>query len=169
MPKNTNKTKKTGTNLDLTSDSLIEKYWTISIKFKIRISQLIAKILLKQRSLNQIRHCLTGHIQSWYHLLFGNKKYFNDFQNRNFWVLWLNWIQTMEKKQNQTFFHGAYSNLTSYTFLLKNIKVLQWFSKSKFLSFITEVNPNNENETKSGIFFMGHIQIWYYFWLVPKC
>ena len=31
------------------------------MKFKICISQLIAKILLKQRSLNQIAHFLTGH------------------------------------------------------------------------------------------------------------
>ena len=60
--KNTKKTKKTGTNFDLTTDSSIEKYYTILIKFKIRISQLIAKIL-KQRSLNQITHCLTGHNQ----------------------------------------------------------------------------------------------------------
>ena len=34
-----------------------------NIKFKIRISQLIAKIIFKQQSLNQIRHCLTGHNQ----------------------------------------------------------------------------------------------------------
>ena len=33
------------------------------MKFKIPISQLIAKILPKQRKLNQIRHCLTGHNQ----------------------------------------------------------------------------------------------------------
>ena len=46
MPKNTNiNKKKTGT------------------KFKIRISQLIAKILLKKRSLKQIRHCLTEDLQ----------------------------------------------------------------------------------------------------------
>ena len=45
MPKNTNKTKKTPG------------------QFEIRTSQVIAKILLKQQSLNQIRHCLTGHIQ----------------------------------------------------------------------------------------------------------
>ena len=32
--------------------------------FKIRICKLIAKILLKQRSLNQIRNCLTGHDQN---------------------------------------------------------------------------------------------------------
>ena len=39
MPKTTNKTKKkAGTNFDLTSDFLTEKYQTISIKFKIRIS-----------------------------------------------------------------------------------------------------------------------------------
>ena len=63
MLKDTNKTKRTKTNFDQTTDSLIEKYYTISIRFKIRISQLIAKILLKQQSLIQIRHCLTGHIQ----------------------------------------------------------------------------------------------------------
>ena len=61
MPKNTNKTKKNSTNFDLTTDSSTEKYYTILIKCKIRISQLIAKILLKQRRLKQIRHCLTGH------------------------------------------------------------------------------------------------------------
>ena len=33
------------------------------MKHKFRICQLIAKILLKQRGLNQIRHCLTGHNQ----------------------------------------------------------------------------------------------------------
>ena len=49
---------------DLTTDSLIEKYETISIKIKIRISQFIVKILLKQRSLNQVRNCLTVHIQT---------------------------------------------------------------------------------------------------------
>ena len=45
MPKNTNKTKKkkNRTNFDLTTDSLIEKYWTISIKVKIHISQLMPK------------------------------------------------------------------------------------------------------------------------------
>ena len=39
---------------------LIKKTGT---KFKIRISQLIAKILLKKRSLKQIRHCLTEDLQ----------------------------------------------------------------------------------------------------------
>ena len=63
MPKNANKTKNTRTNLDQKTDHLIEKYLTISIKFKICISQIIAKIELKQRSLNQIRHCLIGHSQ----------------------------------------------------------------------------------------------------------
>ena len=35
-------------NFNVITDSLIEKYLTISIKFKIRISQLTATILLKQ-------------------------------------------------------------------------------------------------------------------------
>ena len=59
MPKNTNKTKNTGTTFGLATDFLIEKYQAISMKFKIRISQLITTVLLKQRSLNQIRHNFT--------------------------------------------------------------------------------------------------------------
>ena len=34
------------------------------VKLKIRTFQLIAKILLKQQSLNLIRHSLTGHVQT---------------------------------------------------------------------------------------------------------
>ena len=48
---------------DLITDSLIEKDQTISMKFKIHIYQRIAKILLKQESLKQIRHSLTGHFK----------------------------------------------------------------------------------------------------------
>ena len=36
----------------------------------------------------------------------------------------------------------------SYIFV-KNVKVFPWLSKSKFLSIMTKVNPNNRNETKS--------------------
>ena len=45
--------------------------------------------------------------------------------------------------QNQTFFHGTNSNLTSYS-LLKNIKIFQWLSKSKSLSSMTKGNPTME-------------------------
>ena len=62
MPKNAKEAKNPDINYDLTTGPLIEKNQTISKKFKIRISQLIAKIPLKQRSINQIRHCLTGYI-----------------------------------------------------------------------------------------------------------
>ena len=55
MIENTNKAEKIGPNFDLTTDSIIEKNKTI--KFKIHISKLTVKIELKQRSLNQIRHC----------------------------------------------------------------------------------------------------------------
>ena len=44
--------KTTWINFNLTTGFGIEKYSIISIKFKIRISQLVAKINLKQRSLN---------------------------------------------------------------------------------------------------------------------
>ena len=112
---------------------------------------------------------LTVHNQIWHHFLSKNIKsmYFKDLQNQKFSVLWLKWTQNLEMKQNQTFFHGAYSNLTTYLFLSKNIKVLQWLSKSKFLSFMTKANPDNGNETKSH-FSMGDIQIWHYFLLFIK-
>ena len=49
------------------------------MKFKINM-QLIAKIELKQGSLNQIRHCLTGHIQIRNHFSYQKIiKYYNDF------------------------------------------------------------------------------------------
>ena len=96
-------------------------------------------------------------------------KYFNDFQNWVFPVLWLKWTQTMEMKQNQTFFHGTYSNLAP--FLSKHILVFKWLSKSKFLDFLTKVNLNNGNDTKSDIFprdvfksdiiFIGHKMLKY--------
>ena len=55
----------------------------------------------------------------------------------------------MELKANQTFFHGTYSNLTSYVFVSKKLSVTL---KSKLLYFMTKVNPNNGNETKSEVF-----------------
>ena len=54
-------------------------------------------------------------------------KYFSDFQNRNFSVLWLNWTQTMEMKQNETLFHGVYSNLASFLIGRKNLKYFNGF------------------------------------------
>ena len=59
--------KKARTIFDLATDSLIGKHETISIRLKIRISQLIVKILLKQRSLDQVRHCLIRKMQIWHY------------------------------------------------------------------------------------------------------
>ena len=70
-----------------------------------------------------------------------------------------NSTQTANLKPNQTLFGMTYLNLTLFV-LSKNIKVFQWLSKSKFLCFMTKVNPNNGNKTKSGIS-IGHIQIWH--------
>ena len=84
------------------------------------------------------------------------KKCFNDFQNRNFSVLWLKWTQTMEMKQNQTFFHGTCSHLTPYLSLSKIIDIFQYHSKSKFLSFMTKVDPNNRSKIRH--FSVGHIK-----------
>ena len=73
----------------------------------------------------------------------------------------------MGKKKNQTFFHGTYSNLASYIFLSNNVKVFQWLLKSKLLNFITKVNSNNRNETKSDIIHGAYL-IWHHFSYVAK-
>ena len=72
-------------------------------------------------------------------------KYFNDFQNQIFSVSWGYLTQTIEMKQNQTFFYETYSNLTSHLFLAKSTKLFQWLSKSKCFSFMAKVNSTNEN------------------------
>ena len=61
--------------------------------------------------------------------------------------------QVMKIKQNQIFFNGTYFNLTSQLFLSKNIKLFQWILKSKFLNFMTKVNPNEMKQNQ--IFFHG--------------
>ena len=79
---------KTGTNFNLATDSSCEKYQTVSIKFKVYIYQLAANIILTQRSLYQIRHCLTRYIHIWHHFFNKKKlKYFIEFQNQNLSVL----------------------------------------------------------------------------------
>ena len=50
------------------------------------------------------------------------------FKIENLSVLWLKWTQAMEIKQNQTIFHGTYSNLTLYLPLSKSSKIFQWLS-----------------------------------------
>ena len=76
-------------------------------------------------------------------------RYFNDLQIQNFSIFWLNWTQTMEMKH---FSMGHIQIWQHIFFLLKNIKVFQWLLKWKLLSFMTKVNLNNGNETKSDIF-----------------
>ena len=65
MPKNSKKEKKrkNRTNFELKTDSIIEKYLTISKQFKIRISPPIVKTEDEKGGLNQIRHCLARHVQ----------------------------------------------------------------------------------------------------------
>ena len=95
-------------------------------------------IKLKQR--NKIKHFFMAHIQIWHHIFFYQNilKYFNDFQNQNVSILWLKWTQKIKTKQNQTFFHGTYSNLTPYIFFIKifwsismTFKIKMWTQKIK--------------------------------------
>ena len=91
-------------------------------------------------------------------------KYFNDFQNRNFTVLW---TQTMEIKQNQTFFHGA-NSLWHHLFLLKKYSIISMTFKIKISQFYDHIEPKQWKWNKIRHFFMRNIQIWHYFSLVTK-
>ena len=52
-------------------------------------------------------------------------------------------------------------------FLYQKMVVFQWLAKSKFLSFITEVNPYNEHETNQ-TFFHGTCSNLISFFIGPK-
>ena len=60
----------------------------------------------------------------------------------------------MNMKEYQTFFSWDKFKSEIIFFIKKYLSI-----SSKFLSFMTTKNPDNGNETKPDIFFMGHIQI----------
>ena len=94
------------------SSILVQKFWSdyrflnwkILNYFRIKLKPYF-RSLFGQQSLNQIRHRLTGHIQVWDLSFIWEKKlkYFKS----NFLSFMTNVTQTMEMKQNQTFFHGV--------------------------------------------------------------
>ena len=93
-------------------------------------------------------------------------KYFNDFQNQNFSILWLKRSQTIGKKQNQTSFHETYLNLTAYLFfyqyILKHFNDFQNREFSVLWLKWTETMGMKQNQTFSNgtysnlmLFFIG--------------
>ena len=98
------------------SSILVQKFWSdhrflnwkILNYFRIKLKSVFSNYChksIRTRSLNQIRHRLTGHIQVWDLSFIWEKKlkYFKS----NFLSFMTNVTQTMEMKQNQTFFHGG--------------------------------------------------------------
>ena len=77
----------------------------------------------------------------------------NDCQSQTFPVLWLNWTQTMEVKQNQTFFFGANSNLISFFIGCKILKCFNDFYKWHFSIslFIAKVSKTKQNKIKENV------------------
>ena len=58
-------------------------------------------------------------------------KYFSDFQNGNFSVLWLNWTQTMEMKQNEIW------ELRIIPWgIFKSGSIFNWSQKSKIFQWL---------------------------------
>ena len=85
--------------------------------------------------------------------------YLNDFQNQNFSVLWPHWTQTIEMKQNQTFFHETNSNLTLFFVGHKILKYL-----NDFYNWHLSISLQKWAQTgKVKWSYTGHAQIWQYF------
>ena len=129
------------------------------MNFKIKTSQFYDKSKPKHQKWSKIRHIFMGHIQIWHHIFFYQKilKYFNDFQNRNFSVLWLKWTKTMNIKQNQTFFLGIYLNPTSFFIGCKILKYLNDFYNWHFSILLqkwAQTSAIKSHET------WKHVQIW---------
>ena len=149
MPKNTNKTKNTETNFDLTTDSLIENIKLFQLSLKSVFFNILPKFY--SESLNQNTLFDRTHSNLTWFFYQKELKYFNDFQNRNFSVVWLKWTKPWKWNKISHFLMGHIQSHVIY-FLSKNIKLFQWLLKSKFLSCMTKVNLNNGNVTKSDIF-----------------
>ena len=81
---------------------------------------------------NKARQFSMRYNKIWRHIFFIKKilKYFNDFQTRNFSVLWLNGAQARKMKQNCTFSHKIYSNMTSHFFINKCQSTSETFNQS---------------------------------------
>ena len=95
-------------------------------------------------------------------------KYFNDIQNRIFSVLWLKWKQAKCKWNKTRHFVIGRIQIWHHNFLYqKTIKIFQWLSQSKLLSFMMKVSPSNGNKTISHIF-SRDIQIWHHIFLYQK-
>ena len=77
-------------------------------------------------------------------------KFFNKFWNPYSWTIAK--ILLEQRNLNQTMLDRGHIQIWRYFTWSKKIKVFQWLSKSKFLSFMPKVNPNDEKETKSDIF-----------------
>ena len=123
---------------------------------------------MKQRSLNQIRHCLTRHIQIWHHFLDKKiLKYFSGFEIRNFSVSWLKWTQTMEMKQN-LIFSMTHIQIWRHVFFYQ--KISNYFNDFQNRDFPvlwlkwTQTLEIKQNQTLS----MKHIQIRHQFFISRK-
>ena len=69
-----------------------------------------------------------------------------------FWTCMLKFNLNNENETKSHIFPWHIFKYDAIFFLSKNIKVIQWLSKSRFLSCMTNVSPNNGKETKSDIF-----------------
>ena len=155
MPKNTNRDKFKSNNRFLT--------WKISNYFN---TQVIAKFLLKQQSLNQMRHWLTAHNQI---LHFFIKKY--ESISMTFKIGISQFYEQYEPKQwkwnKLRHFSMEHIQIWHQIFLTKKSSISMTL-KIKISQFYDVSEPKQWKWNKIILFSIGNVQIWHHFSLVTK-
>ena len=144
---------------------------SLSMTFKINISQFYDLSELKQWKWNKTRYFSMRYIQIWRHIYIyiymkSDWKSFNGFQNWHFSVLWLKWTQTVGMKQNQTFFHWTYSN---QIFFITGWKILKYFNDLDLSISLQKWVETSYQQIPAGQQIQtGHVQIRQCFWPFAK-
>ena len=136
--------------------------------FKIKIFQVLTKVNPNNENETEARNFSWDIFKSNALFLSKHMKVFQWHSKSNFSVLWLKWKQAKCKWNKTRHFAIGRIQIWHHNFLYqKNIKIFQWLSQSKLLSFMMKVSPSNGNETISHIF-SRDIQIWHHIFLYQK-
>ena len=142
MPKNTSKKKKLGTNVNLTTDSLLEIYYTISRKFKNLHFSTYCQNWLQTRKLqsNQTLFDRTySNLKSFF--LSKNIKVFRWLSKSKFSSFMTKMNPNNKNESKSDFFYEIYSNLIEI-YSSQNNKIFHWLLEFSSLNFTTDLCTN---------------------------
>ena len=121
-----------------------------------KISQFNDKSKCKQGNWNKIKHFSVGNIQIWYHFFLVKK---DQSISMVFKTCVTQFYDNKKCKQGKRTKSDNFSQDIVKTEIIfhrsQNSKVFQRLMKSKFISFITKMSTNLENQKRNQMFFLG--------------